>query len=281
MILYSITGWNDHFENAKSRTIKTLSYALIPNKQDGDGYTELMDHPNGTTHYGAWVAIVLAASKCSPRGTLIRDTGKPHDEFTLSRMTRVPVEVLQEALPRLLLIGWLTSEQVSDKDVAAIQDAANPKYPSREPEVSTSYPRGIAPTEGREGNVLKGTECKEGKATDTSRPGSYEAVTEEILRDDVLLDRWVIEARYRFKSLPAEADRLRVFSAAEQALNCGRPPCAVFVSIVRDRSWAEITNASEVAGEKRLKDLAARSRPPPSAESEAIRQMIQGKKVTA
>lgn len=104
---YRIRNWTQHFENNRTRELKELRFVILPNKHDGDGYTELLDHKNGASHYGAWVSIVQVASKCDPRGTLLRDGAKPHDSTSLSRLTRLPKAVFDEAIPRLVSIGWL------------------------------------------------------------------------------------------------------------------------------------------------------------------------------
>lgn len=105
--LYVIANWNDHFENNRTRELKSLAWVPMPNRHDGDGYTELMDHPKAASHYGAWCSLVQIASKCDPRGTLVRAGQKPHDSGSLSRITRIPVEVYEQAIPRLVQIGWL------------------------------------------------------------------------------------------------------------------------------------------------------------------------------
>lgn len=107
---YSIRNWSQHFENNRTRELKELRFVILPNKHDGDGYTELLDHPNGAAHYGAWCALVQVASKCDPRGTLSRDGARPHDATSLSRLTRIPEAVFAEVLPRLVSIGWVESD---------------------------------------------------------------------------------------------------------------------------------------------------------------------------
>jgi uncharacterized phage protein (TIGR02220 family) len=102
-----IVDWDKHYENNRTRELKQMQWVPIPNRQDGDGYTELLDHKNGPSHFGAWCALVQVASRCDPRGTLLRDSAVPHDEASLARMTRIPFEVWKEALPRLLSIGWI------------------------------------------------------------------------------------------------------------------------------------------------------------------------------
>lgn len=106
--MYRIVDWDKYFENNRTRELKKLTWVPIPNKQDGDGYTELMDHPDGVVHYGVWCAIVGVASKCDPRGTLVRDGARPHNEASLSRMTRIPAAVIRAAMTRLVeTIGWV------------------------------------------------------------------------------------------------------------------------------------------------------------------------------
>lgn len=106
-VLYRIRDWDRHFENNRTRGLKKLSWVPMPVKHDGDGYTELLDHPAGAAHFGAWCALVEVAGKCAERGTLLRDTAEPHNSATLSRLTRIPASVWDEALPRLVKIGWL------------------------------------------------------------------------------------------------------------------------------------------------------------------------------
>lgn len=107
MTLYRIKDWDKHFENNRTRELKALQWVPFPNKHDGDGYTELLDHKDGPSHFGAWVAIVQVASRCDERGTLSRAGARPHDAASLSRMTRIPQPVLEAAIKRLVSIGWL------------------------------------------------------------------------------------------------------------------------------------------------------------------------------
>lgn len=111
MQVYRIAGWDKHFENNRTRELKVLSWVPVPNKQDGDGYTELLSHKDGAAHFGCWHAILQVASKCDPRGTLVRDgqngTKTPHDIASLSRITRISEKVLKSAIERLIIIGWL------------------------------------------------------------------------------------------------------------------------------------------------------------------------------
>ena len=122
--LYRIVKWDENFENNRSRELKELAWVPVPNRHDGSGYLELVDHPDGAAHFGAWVLIVEVASKCSPRGTLLRSSGKPHDARSLAMMTRIPEAVFTAVLPRLLDIGWL--ELVPQEGATISQEGAIP-----------------------------------------------------------------------------------------------------------------------------------------------------------
>ena len=49
-----VRDWDALYENNRTRGYKRLGWVPIPNRMDGDGYTELVDHENGAAHLGAW-----------------------------------------------------------------------------------------------------------------------------------------------------------------------------------------------------------------------------------
>ncbi len=118
-VILRIRDWDDLYETHRTRPLKRLDWVPLRNTMDGDGYTELLDHPNGASHLGAWVAILQIGSRCVTRGTLSRDVAgpapeiarvapeKPHTPQSLARMSRIPATVFDEAIPRLIDIGWL------------------------------------------------------------------------------------------------------------------------------------------------------------------------------
>lgn len=111
-IIYRIKDWCKNFENNRTRDLRRMEFVLLPNRMDGDGYTELLDHPDGAAHFGAWCALVQVASKCEPRGELLRGNGKPHNAESLERLTRIPAKTFKAALPRLIEIGWVASRTI-------------------------------------------------------------------------------------------------------------------------------------------------------------------------
>jgi hypothetical protein len=117
---YEITDWVKRYENSESRKCSRLNWVKLPVNLAGDGYTEIVtDHPNGPGHFAVWVCILEIAASCQQRGVLIRDNGKPHDPATIARVSRLPVALIEEALPRLVSVGWIT-------ETASSQSAPSP-----------------------------------------------------------------------------------------------------------------------------------------------------------
>ena len=114
MKLYSIRRWNELFENNRSRELKELKWTVVPNRHDGETYTQLITHKNGALMFAAWVLILQVASKCSPRGTLVRGNGTPLDAVALSVKTRAPLEWFEMTLEWLEKNSdWLESSMIS------------------------------------------------------------------------------------------------------------------------------------------------------------------------
>ncbi len=109
MILYVIKDWNKLYENNRTRELKKLDWLPLPNKQDGDGYTELVSSRDGASIFGCWIAMLQIASKCTPRGSLIRATGEPHTSQSLERMSRLPARLFSMSFPILVAIKWVDS----------------------------------------------------------------------------------------------------------------------------------------------------------------------------
>ena len=71
------------------------------------------------------------ASKCEIRGTLVRDNGQAHAAASISRLTRLPQTIIQEAIDRLISedIGWM--EVIDNKgDVQISQEGAVISHPT-------------------------------------------------------------------------------------------------------------------------------------------------------
>ena len=105
--LLRVVDWNSHYENNRTRALKRMEWVPVPNGHDGDGYTELVEDSDGAAHLGCWLAILQVASKCNPRGVLMREGGTPHIAASLARITRLSAVAFDAAIPRLIAIGWL------------------------------------------------------------------------------------------------------------------------------------------------------------------------------
>ena len=151
--LYRIKNWEENFENNRTRLMKQMLWVPVPNKHDGDGYTELVDRENGAAMLGAWIAILQVASKCAMRGTLMRDNGSPHAPKSIARLTRLDESTISEAITLLCSadVGWL--EVVDSKQLACrCQEGAGFAHPTDE-EGKGIEGKGIEEKEGEEGSA--------------------------------------------------------------------------------------------------------------------------------
>lgn len=113
MKLYRIKNWDANYEYNRSRKIAKLQWVLIPNNQTSDGYCTIMAQENPAEIYAAWILILQVASRCEPRGTLLRSNGTPHTPATLAIKTRGRIEWFEAALKLLSCdeIGWMEFEE--------------------------------------------------------------------------------------------------------------------------------------------------------------------------
>jgi hypothetical protein len=116
MKLYRISNWDKFFENNRSRTVEELSWIRIPNRHDGENYTQVVNHQDGAKVFSAFILMAEVASKCDPRGTLIRGSGHPHTAASLSTVTRAPLEWFTCALSHLANhTDWVEVQEVPDE----------------------------------------------------------------------------------------------------------------------------------------------------------------------
>lgn len=172
MKLYRIKDWSTRFENNRTRELKKLDWVPTPNRHDGDGYTSLLAHKNGEALFGAWNAILQVASRCNGtipqegavstaggcgrRGTLIQDSGKPHDAASISRRTRFSESTIKTALDVLSSkdVGWLEVIEITNENEVPAGGCGNP---AASPDSTAPIPQeGITEGKGREGNRTEG-----------------------------------------------------------------------------------------------------------------------------
>jgi hypothetical protein len=147
--MLNVKNWSEIFENNRSREIKDLQWVLIPNRHDGAKFSELMDHKNGPAHFAAWILILQVASRVrESRGYLRRGDGTPYTSKSLALMTRCPESIFDEAIPRLLKLGWL--EIIENKPI--------PQEGAGIPQEGAGIPQEGAGSRARARIELKGTE---------------------------------------------------------------------------------------------------------------------------
>lgn len=128
-ILYlHVRNWSTKFENNRTRGLKFLDWVPISNHMDSDGYVEIIDSPDGPSHFAFWIACVMMASRCenpAHRGVLLRDDGTPHTIASVARQCRIPAPLCEIATKRLLALGWLEHlTHIQFTQLQATQDAA-------------------------------------------------------------------------------------------------------------------------------------------------------------
>lgn len=113
-VFYRIKDWNVLFENNRTRELKYLEWVAFPNPMligGGDAYAELMEHPDGPTHFAVFCACVFLASRSHLRGTLLRSgvapSCDPMSQARVAHTCRIPADKCGIALDRLVELGWI------------------------------------------------------------------------------------------------------------------------------------------------------------------------------
>lgn len=112
-----------------------------------------MEMADGPAIYGCWIAIINLASRCDPRGTLLRSNGISHDIYSIARMTRMKIETVKKAIPILRdVLKWL--EEIEEN--AVISEKTNTAH---EGAGLSHLPAGLShcpALNGMEGNGIEG-----------------------------------------------------------------------------------------------------------------------------
>lgn len=95
-----------------------------------------MSHKNGAEIFAAWVLILQVASKCDPRGTLLRGGKKPHDSASLALKTRAPEKWFKLSLEFLETeTDWLDIQLIGEENTPTPHPPAGLPHPSAESSV--------------------------------------------------------------------------------------------------------------------------------------------------
>lgn len=114
MQVYTVARWKELYETRDTRRKARgkLPWVKAPTNFAAEHYAELVEGPGGAARYGVWCAIRGLAALCCEDGwhrdgRLVRDDGSPHDAASIARITRLPREAVEDAIPVLIRIGWL------------------------------------------------------------------------------------------------------------------------------------------------------------------------------
>tara|TARA_R110002020_G_scaffold13719_9_gene49175 strand:+ start:167 stop:883 length:717 start_codon:yes stop_codon:yes gene_type:complete len=135
--LYRIRDWDERYENNRSRRVKSLQWVPTPNHHDGDGFIHIMSLEDAAEVFAGWMLILQVASRCHPRGTLVRGNGTPHSAASLAAKTRGRVKWFEKALK--VLSGpdapWLEIDEIPRENSKTHPDVTSTS-PRRHPDVT-------------------------------------------------------------------------------------------------------------------------------------------------
>lgn len=138
--MYKIKNWDERYENNRSRRVKDLQWVPTPNHHDGDGFIHVMSVPDAAEAFAGWMLILQVASRCHPRGTLVRANGTPHNAASLAAKTRGQVTWFKKALKLLSGpdVGWLEFDEIPEENDKAHLDvtSTSPKCHPSDSEVT-------------------------------------------------------------------------------------------------------------------------------------------------
>jgi len=169
-----VRDWDRLYENNRSRELGRTAWLPAPNDLGADWYAELVAHDDGAAHLGVWQALLMVASKAAPRGVLVRGDGQAHTAKSLALMTRLPEQLVQAAIERLLKIGLL--------EIGGNKRRKKSELGSHPP-ASESHPGAAKPQEGaveRKGTEHHHQEKKrKGKEQEGTKPDGTEGARAE------------------------------------------------------------------------------------------------------
>lgn len=166
--LLCVRDWDTLYENNRSRELTRTTWVPVPNDLSADWYVELASHEEGAAHFGVWNAILMVASRCSPRGLLRREDGRPHTSESLARMARLPQAVVEATLARAIEFGLL--ETLGSKPRKKNELPSHPGAAKPQQAAPTSH-QGAAEGKGIEHHHQKGKR-RENEVKRTEPPGT-------------------------------------------------------------------------------------------------------------
>lgn len=128
---YRIKNWDEIYENNRTRELKNMLWLPLPIKLNGDGFTLMMQEKDGLEIFGAFIILLEIAASCTPRGTLVRSNGEPHDEKTMERISRMKVRESRRMLRYCsTTLKWLELIDLENGAVIPQEGATIPQEPA-------------------------------------------------------------------------------------------------------------------------------------------------------
>ncbi len=259
--VYRIRDWINHFEVWQSkRIVGPLSWVGVPTKHDGKSFRRIIRLPNGPALFGCWCLIVQIAAKCPCRGVLA-DSDGPLSAEDIEDKTGCPASLLSEAIEVLCSdrIAWLEIVDLSEVNLTPVEinlqavddDLGGDRgllstRPNRTVQNRTNTGAGLGA-----GNLMNSKNGTTGHihlyALDKIRPAHL--CDDSVL--EALRDALANQAPDFFKS--TDSCLLAILAAAERAIEVGKKPVALFVSLVRERQWGILSEAQHARAAQRLK----------------------------
>lgn len=214
-VVYKIAKWDEVFERAESRKLRSLSWVAIPTSFSSHGYQCLLDEfgEDAPAIYGAWCALVAIAASCTVRGTLSNSRGKPLPITHLVRISGFPQSVFEK------LIAWATNEEIGwlipAQPSELPQNWRPPIIPRQSPGTPGEPPSYITRQDRTEHNTTgqDNPPTPQGESSVVGRRLDLQAVDQDKLR---LICR---RLEYDY-SLPVDADTIRQYAAIALAAGC-------------------------------------------------------------
>lgn len=259
MVYYSITNWNECFENSNTGRIKgSLSWVPIPTKHDGKSYKRLMRMKDGFQIYAAWLLIVQVAAKCPIRGVLT-DRDGPLTAEDLHFKTDGPIAIFERALEVLSSedIGWMQRHTDANNHLQTQTTVVADKQPSANAnnhlQPKTEISKDIRPTEQNrtEHDKFCSDQSPDRPAFEAGgrpvgqeasrRPSVFDKLFEfpDRLKDPAMMRDWVHwQAKQRKPVIrdPTPEDAERVVATALQASREAENPPAFFAAAIGKKS---------------------------------------------
>jgi hypothetical protein len=166
-IALHVTDWDKHYETHKSRILLRLPYVALPNRHDGESYTDLMGEEDAAIIFTAWILILQVASRCPCRGLLVKNDGVPLTARSLAAKTRSHENWFNLAVPKLIQLGWL--EWVTFR---AVQKKSRNPAPYPAPYPATIYIYKYLDTQSEDATAVPGKAGLRVPAPDSDPPDS-------------------------------------------------------------------------------------------------------------